>query len=396
MEEKMEYFLNELQTELKDLAKQIADKDIRPIRGELDEKEEFPWQIVEKFQEAGLFGCYIPEKYDGLCEEGDKGIMNLVVTVEELSKVDGSISLCLAASALGTLPILVGATDEQKEKYLPKIATGEWIAAFGLTEPDAGSDATAMKTTAVKKGDKYVLNGTKQFITNAGDAQVYTVFAVTDKKRGTRGVSCFIVEKDTPGFTFGPHEKKLGIRSSSTRQLIFNECEIPAENLVGGREGMGFIHALETLNHSRPGVAAQALGIAQGAINEVVPVAHSRVQFGQKVTSFQAIQHMLADMQSQVEAVRSLLYNVARWVDSGERKFAKESAMCKLLASDVAMKVTTDAVQIAGGYGYTREYPFEKFMRDAKITQIYEGTNQIQRNEIAAGIIKDLSAGKGY
>lgn len=390
----MEYFLNEVQQEIQGLAREIAENDIRKVRAQYDEEEKFPWDIVEKYREAGLFGIYIPEEYEGMCEGDDKGILNLVIATEELSKVCGGISLALAASALGTLPILVGATDEQKKKYLPALATGEHIAAFGLTEPDAGSDAGAMKTTAVKKGDKYVLNGTKQFITNAGDAQIYTVFAVTDKTRGSRGVSCFIVEKDTPGFTFGPKEKKMGIRASSTRQLIFEDCEVPEANLVGGREGLGFRHALETLNFSRPGVASQALGIAQGAINEIIPYAHERKQFGQSITSFQAIQHMLAEMQSEVEAARALLYTVAKWVDAGARKFGKESAMCKLLCSETAMKVTTNAVQIAGGYGYTREYPFEKFMRDAKITQLYEGTSQIQKNEIAAGIIRDTLAGK--
>lgn len=390
----MDYFLSDVNLEVKNLAREIAENEIRPVRAKFDEEEHFPWEIVAKLREAGLFGIYIPAEYGGMTEGTDKGITNLVLATEEMSKVCGGISLCLAATALGTLPILVGATPEQKKKYLPKIASGEHLAAFGLTEPDAGSDAGAMKTNAVKKGAKYVLNGTKQFITNAGEAEIYTVMAVTDKARGSRGVSCFIVEKGTPGFTFGPHEKKMGIRASATRQLIFDNCEIPAENIVGGKEGMGFIHALETLNYSRPGVASQALGIAQGAINEIIPYAHERKQFGQSITSFQAIQHMLANMQSQVEAVRALLYSTSKWIDSGAKKFSKESAMCKLLASEAAMSVTTDAVQIAGGYGYTREYPFEKFMRDAKITQLYEGTSQIQRNEIAAGIIRDVVAGK--
>jgi alkylation response protein AidB-like acyl-CoA dehydrogenase len=251
-----------------------------------------------------------------------------------------------------------------------------------------------MKTTAVKKGNKYILNGTKQWITNGGEAETYTVFAMTNKAKGTRGCSCFIVEKGTPGFTFGKKENKMGIRASATAELIFQDVEVPEENLLGGKEGMGFIHAVGTLNNSRPGVAAQALGIAAGALDEALAYARQREQFGVKISSFQAIQHILANMAVDVEAARALLYQCARNVDAGATDFAKESAMAKYYASEVAMRVTTNAVQVFGGYGYMKEYPVEKMMRDAKITQIYEGTSQIQLNEIAAKLIKESATKK--
>lgn len=375
-------------------ARELAQKKIKPIREKCDEEGIFPWDIVNEMAELGLSGLYIPEEYGGMAPEGSKGILRLVIMTEELSKVCGGISLAVAASALGTFPILLGATPEQKKKFLPGIASGKRLAAFGLTEADAGSDAGAMRTTAVKKGDKYVINGTKQWITNGGEAEVYTVFAMTDKSKGTRGCSCFIVEKGTPGFTFGKKEHKMGIRASSTTELIFQDCEIPAENLVGGKEGTGFIHAVGTLNHSRPGVAAQALGIAAGALDEALLYSRQREQFGVKISSFQAIQHMLANMAVEVEAARALVYAVSRDVDAGAKDFAKESAMCKYYASEVAMRVATNAVQVFGGYGYMKEYPVEKMMRDAKITQIYEGTSQIQLNEIAAKMIKEAAMRK--
>lgn len=388
----MNYFLSEEEQMIVDTARQIAQEKMKPVREKYDEEGTFPWDIVKELADAGLCGCYIPEKYGGF---GDGNIMNLVLATEELCKVDGGVALCLAATALGTLPILVGGNEEQKQKYLPKIASGT-VAAFGLTEPSAGSDATGMKTVATKdaNGD-YILNGTKCFITNAGDAEVYTVFAKTNPSRGARGISCFILEKGMEGFSFGKKENKMGIRASSTRELIFNNCKVPKENLLG-KEGHGLMIAQATLDASRPGVAAQALGIAAGALEEAVAYSRTRVQFGQPISSFQGIQHMLADMATKVEAARALLYSVARMIDDNNKKdpkdrvrTSKESAMAKLFASETAMQVTTDAVQIFGGYGYCKEYPVEKMMRDAKITTLYEGTSQIQKNEIALNLIKE-------
>ncbi len=392
----MNYFLSEEEQMIVDTARQIAQEKMKPVREKYDEEGTFPWDIVKELADAGLCGAYIPEKYGGF---GNGNIMNLVLATEELCKVDGGVALCLAATALGTLPIIIAGTEEQKQKYLPKIAAGT-IAAFGLTEPSAGSDATGMKTTAVKDGDYYILNGTKCFITNAGDAEVYTVFAKTNPSRGARGISAFILEKGMEGFTFGKKENKMGIRASSTRELIFNNCKVPKENLLG-KEGHGLMIAQATLDGSRPGVAAQALGIAAGALEEATKYARTRVQFGQPIASFQGIQHMLADMATKVEASRALLYSVARMIDENNKKdpkdrvrTSKESAMAKLLASETAMQVTTDAVQIFGGYGYCKEYPVEKMMRDAKITTLYEGTSQIQKNEIALNLIKESAAKK--
>ncbi|AKL97736.1 Acyl-CoA dehydrogenase [Endomicrobium proavitum] len=386
----MDYFLSEEEKMMVETARTIAIEKMKPVREHYDETEEFPWDIVKEFAQADLCGVYIPEEYGGF----GKGIMGLVLVVEELCKVDGGISLSLAATALGTLPILVAGNEAQKKKYLPDIASGKKLAAFGLTEAGAGSDATGMSTTAVKDGDYYILNGTKCFITNGGDAETYTIFAKTNPSRGARGISCFIVEKGTPGFEFGKKEKKMGIRASSTRELIFNNCKIHKDQLLG-KEGHGLMIAQATLDNSRPGVAAQALGIAAGALDEAVEYARKRVQFGQAISSFQGIQHMLAEMATEVEAARALLYASARMIDSGtDKRTSKESAMAKLYCSEVAMKVTTNAVQIFGGYGYTREYPVEKMMRDAKITTLYEGTSQIQKNEIALNLIKE-SAAKG-
>ena len=388
----MNYFLSEEEQMIVDTARQIAQEKMKPVREKYDEEGTFPWDIVKELADAGLCGSYIPEKYGGF---GDGNIMNLVLATEELCKVDGGVALCLAATALGTLPILIGGNEEQKQKYLPRIASGT-VAAFGLTEPSAGSDATGMKTVATKdaNGD-YILNGTKCFITNAGDAEVYTVFAKTNPSRGARGISAFILEKGMEGFSFGKKENKMGIRASSTRELIFNNCKVPKENLLG-KEGHGLMIAQATLDASRPGVAAQALGIAAGALEEAVAYSRTRVQFGQPISSFQAIQHMLAEMATKVEASRALLYSVARMIDDNNKKdpkdkvrTSKESAMAKLFASETAMQVTTDAVQIFGGYGYCKEYPVEKMMRDAKITTLYEGTSQIQKNEIALNLIKE-------
>jgi alkylation response protein AidB-like acyl-CoA dehydrogenase len=302
--------------------------------------------------------------------------------VEELSRVCSGVAVTYAASGLGTFPLLQYGTEEQKQKYLPDIASGRKLAAFGLTEANAGSDAGGIETTAARANGGYILNGTKQFITNGGDAEVYTVIALTDKTKGPRGASAFLVDKDTPGFTFGRKEKKLGIRASSTRELVFEDCFIPEENLIG-REGIGFILTMKLLDRSRPGLGAQALGLAQGALEAAVDYARQRIQFGHPIISLQAVQMMLADMAMQVEAARALVYAAARTIDSGAKDFTQESAMSKVFASDTAMRVTTDAMQIFGGVGYMRDYPIEKMFRDAKITQIYEGANQVLRTEIA-------------
>lgn len=385
----MDYGLTETQVMIRDLCRQVAQDKIKPIREHYDEANEFPHEIVKVFADADLCGVYIGEEYGGL----GGGIMELAVAVEELSKVCSGIALALAATALGTFPIILFGNDEQKKKFLPRIASGKSLAAFGLTEANAGSDASGITTTAVLDGDSYVLNGTKQWITNGGEADIYTVVAMTNKAKGARGASAFVVEKGTPGFTFGKKENKMGIRASATRELIFQDCRIPKANLLS-KEGMGFIVAMKTLDSSRPGVAAQALGIAAGALDEAVAYCRQRRQFGKPIGAFQGVQFMLADMATQVEASRALIYAAARYIDSGAKDISKVSAMCKLFASDTAMKVTTDAVQILGGYGYMKEYPVEKMMRDAKITQIYEGTNQIQREVIALNMIKESAAAK--
>ncbi len=384
----MDYLFNEMQLMVQEVAHKIAEEKIRPIAAEHDETGEFPWDIMKVLAESDLFGVYIDEKYGGM----SGGVTELAIATEELSKACGGIAVCYAASALGTYPIILYGNEEQKEKYLPELASGKKLAAFGLTEPNAGSDAGAIETTAKKDGDYYILNGTKQWITNGGEAEIYTVVAKTDKQKGARGASAFIVEKGTPGFTFGKKENKMGIRASATRELIFQDCKIPKKNLIS-REGVGFIVAMKTFDMSRPGVAAQAVGIAAGALDLAVQYAREREQFGKPIAANQGIQFMLADMATKVEASRALVYSAARMIDSGNDKVAKESAMSKLFASDVAMEVTTNAVQIFGGYGYMKEYPIEKYMRDAKITQIYEGTNQIQRDVIGKNLIKE-SAGK--
>ncbi|MBM3324644.1 MAG: acyl-CoA dehydrogenase [Calditrichaeota bacterium] len=385
----MDYFFTEDQMALQELVRQIADEKIRPVAAKLDREGTFPWDIVKVFAESGLYGAIIPEEYGGT----GKGIVELAIISEELAKACAGVTLAVAASALGTFPIVIGGNDEQKRRYLPDLAEGKFLAAFCLTEPDAGSDAGAIRTRATRVGDEYILNGNKIFITNGGVAHIYTVIAVTDPAKGSRGVSAFIVQDDYPGFKIGKEEDKMGIRASATCEIVFDDCHVPAANLLG-REGEGFSIAMKTLDKSRPGVAAQALGIAQGAFDLALDYARKRVQFGQPLVGHQAIQFMLADMATQIEAARALLYAAARMVDAGAKNIAQPSAMCKLMASDVAMKVTTDAVQIFGGYGYMRDYPIEKYMRDAKITQIYEGTNQIQRMVIARTLIRE-AASKG-
>jgi alkylation response protein AidB-like acyl-CoA dehydrogenase len=374
----LEYFLTEQQKLIKSIARRIAEERILPVRAELDEKEEFPWEIIKDIANADLFRIFVPEQYEGMGE----GSFALVIAVEEMARACAGVSLTYAADALGAFPILLYASEKQKQQYLPVIASGAKLTAFGLTESGAGSDAGAIKTTAKKDGDSYVLNGTKQFITNGGEAEIYTIIALTDPTKGARGASAFIVEKGTPGFTFGKKEKKLGIRCSATRELVFHNCRVPKENLLG-REGLGFIVTMKTLDSSRPGVGALALGLAQGALEAAVAYARQRVQFGHPVSSIQAVKHMLANMAMELEAARALVYATAKTIDSGAKNFTEEGAMAKVFATDMAMKVTTDAVQVFGGVGYMRDYPVEKMMRDAKITQIYEGSNQVLRNAIS-------------
>lgn len=385
----MNYYLTEEQQMIKEIAARIADEKIKPVAIKYDEEGTFPHDIVKILADSDLFGVYISEEYGGF----GGGIYEMALVVEELSRACGGIALAFAASGLGAFPIILYGTEEQKRKYLPDIASGAKLAAFGLTEANAGSDAAGIQTTAVLDGDEYILNGTKQWITNGGEAEIYTVIACTNRAKGARGFSAFIVEKGTPGFSFGKKENKMGIRASVTSELVFEDCRIPKENLLS-RPGMGFIVAMKTLDRTRPGVAAQALGIAQGAFDEALKYSGERVQFNKHISSFQAIQHILADMAIQIEAARCLVYQTCKLVDSGAKSISKESAMSKVFASDTAMKVTIDAVQVMGGYGYMKEYPVEKMMRDAKITQIYEGTNQIQRNVIALELIKEQKAKK--
>jgi alkylation response protein AidB-like acyl-CoA dehydrogenase len=388
----LDYFLTPEQKMIQNLAKKVAEEKMLLVRAELDEREEFPWEIVRISAEAGLMGVSMPEEYEGF----GGGILEYCLVAEELSRVCLGIATSVVASGLGAMPILLFGNGAQKKKYLPDIAKGRKLAAFGLTEADAGSDAGAIRTTATRTSEGYVLNGTKQWITNGGEAEIYSIIAMTDRSKGPRGASALIVEKGAPGFTFGKKEKKMGIRSSATRELVFQDCFIPKENLIG-REGMGFIVTMRTFDRTRPGVGAQGVGLAQGALDEAVRYAREREQFEKKIISFQAVQHILADMATLVEAARSLVYSVARYIDASEnpKEISKVSGMAKVFASDVAMKVTTDAVQIFGGYGYMRDYPVEKMMRDAKILQIYEGTNQIQRNVIGLELNKEYAGKKG-
>ncbi len=368
---------------IQEIAHRIVEEKILPVRRELDEKGEFPSEIMKAIAEADLFRIFVPEEYGGL----GGGILDFCLAIEELSRGCSGVAVSYAASGLGAFPILLAGTEEQKKKYLPSIASGEKLTAFALTEAEAGSDVSNVKTRAHLEGDHWVLNGVKQFITNGGVADIYTVVATTAPERGARGLTTFIVEKGTEGFTFGKKEDKMGIRASVTSELVFENCKIPGENLLG-KKGLGFILAMRVFDRTRPGIGAQAVGIAQGAYEEAVKYGKERVQFGKAIINFQAIQFMLADMATQIEAARALVYSVARTIDSGVKNVSKESAMAKVFASDVCMKVTVDAVQIMGGYGYMKEYPAEKMMRDAKITQIYEGTNEIQRNIIGSWIIK--------
>jgi len=364
--------------------REIAEERVAPRAAEIDHTGEFPWDMKELLAHHDILAMPFPEEYGGL------GSSELAITmaIEELSRCCATTGLLLAVQQLGSMPILLAGNEKQKRTYFPRLASGEWLAAFGLTEAGSGSDAAAMKTVAVRQGDKYILNGSKRFITNGGLAQVNTVFAITDREKGTRGISAFIVEKEYPGFSVGRVEDKMGIKGSQTAELIFQDCEVPAENLIG-EEGQGFKIAMMTLDRTRIGIGAQALGIAQGALELAISYAKQRVQFGHPIADNQGIQFMLADMATKVEAARLLVYNAAAMVDRGEKNFSKYSSMAKMFASDAAMEVTNDAIQILGGYGYMKEYPAERMMRDAKITQIYEGTNQIQRLVIARSLLAE-------
>lgn len=382
----MDYFLSEEQQMIVDIAKQITDERIMPNRAELDEKHQFPRDILNEMAQADLFGVPIPEEYGGF----GGGCFDIVLALEQLGRGCIGVGTAFAASSLGIYPLLFSGSQEQKDKYLPQIAAGEAFAAFGLTEANAGSDASGINTTAVLDGEEWVLNGTKQWITNGGEAQIYTVVAITDRSKGARGASMFIVEEGDPGFSCGPKENKMGIRASSTTELIFKDCRIPKDRIIG-RKGTGFITVMKTLDASRPGIAALAVGLGQGALDEAATYAKQRVQFDKPIIAFQAVQHMLADMAMNIEASRALVYSVAKHIDAHPKNISKESSMSKVFATDMAMKVTTDAVQVMGGYGYMCEYPVEKMMRDAKILQIYEGTNQVQRNVIGQELNREYT-----
>jgi alkylation response protein AidB-like acyl-CoA dehydrogenase len=379
----MSWQLSDEQLMIRETVREAAQDKIAPRSREVDETCEFPSDWVDLLRDLGLFGIPFKPEYGGLSGSA----LTLAVAVEELSKVDASAGLILAVQALGGYPFNVAASEEQKQKWIPKMASGEYLAAYALTETGSGSDAAAMKTRAVKKGNSYLLNGSKMFITHGNVADVVVVFAVTDPGEGSRGTSAFIVERHSDGFTSKKIKEKLGIRGSDTAELYFDDVVVPEENRLGA-EGEGFKIALRVLDRSRPGVGAQALGIAAGALDYAVKYAKERNQFGHPIADFQGIQWMLADMATQTEAARGLVYQASQMIDDNHPGVTSMSAMAKLFASDTAMRVTTDAVQILGGYGYIKEFPVERMMRDAKITQIYEGTNQIQRVVIGRHLLK--------
>jgi len=372
-------------------AREVAEKAVRPVAAELDRSREYPWSVIEALRESGLMGIWIPKDYGG----DGAGVLDLCVVVEELSKACGGVGVAYAVNALGSFPVIVGGTEEQKKKWLPYIANGEKLIAFGLSEKVSGSDAGSLRTLAVSDGNEYVINGDKKWNTNGNAAEIYTIYASTRPDRGHRGISAIMVEKGTPGFEIGKREDLMGICCVPVHELHFRDCRVPAENLLG-EEGKGFANAMMTLDRARPGVAAQAVGLAQGALDWAIRYTSERQQFGQSVLSFQANQFNVADMATQVEAARQMVYTAARAIDAGLSNTTKLAAMCKVFATDVAMKVTTDAVQLFGGYGYCRDYPIEKYMRDAKITQIYEGANQIQRLVIGRALTKESGQTTGH
>ncbi|MFV2073064.1 MAG: acyl-CoA dehydrogenase family protein, partial [Thermoanaerobaculales bacterium] len=373
-------------------AREVAEKFVRPQAAELDRTGEYGWEILEALKSYELTGIWIPKEYGG----HGAGVLDLCLVVEQLSRACGGIGVAYSVNALGSFPIILHGTEEQKKKYLPSIASGESLIAFGLSEKASGSDAGSLRTTALKDGDEYVINGHKKWNTNGGVASTFMIYALTNPDRGMRGISALIVEKDTPGFVVGKREDTMGIRTVPVNELEFVDCRVPASQLLGDREGGGFKNAMMTLDRARPGVAAQALGLAQGALEWAVRYTSERRQFGQSVMSYQAIQFKLADMATQIEAARQLVYTSARVIDSGATNVSKIAAMAKVFATDTAMQVTTEAVQLFGGYGFCRDYPIEKYMRDAKITQIYEGTNQVQRMVIGRALTRELKDLAGH
>jgi alkylation response protein AidB-like acyl-CoA dehydrogenase len=376
--------LTDEQREIRDLVRTLARERIAPRAAEIDESAEFPWDMVELMREHELFGLAFDEEHGG----SGAGSLMLLVAVEEVSRACATTGLVLAVQELSSLALRLTGTDEQKNRYLPRLASGEWIAAYALTEAGSGSDSAAMRTQAKRDGEEYVLNGSKRFITNAAVANLYTVFAKTDPEAGHPGISAFVVEADTPGFEVARLEPKLGISGSTTGELTFDDARIPAGNLIG-EEGEGFKIAMRILDRSRPGIAAQALGIAQGATDYALEYAKSRETMGEPIAEHQLVAGKLADMETRCEAARGLLYKAGLMMDEDAPGLTKVSAMAKLFCSDTAMDVTTEAVQILGGYGYIKEYPVERMMRDAKITQIYEGTNEIQRLVIAREMVRE-------
>jgi alkylation response protein AidB-like acyl-CoA dehydrogenase len=381
--------LSDEQREIRELVRTLSRERIAPRAAEIDKNAEFPWDVVELFREHELFGILYDEEHGGL---GASALMALVA-IEEVSKVCATSGLIIAVQELGSLALKLAGTEEQKQRFLPRLASGEWLAAYALTEPGSGSDSAAMRTDARRDGDEYVLNGSKRFITNAGVAHLYTVFAKTNPSAGHSGISAFVVEADAPGFEVGRIEPKMGIKGSTTGEIFLNDCRVPAENLIG-EEGEGFRVAMRVLDRSRPGIGAQGLGLAQGATDYALEYAKSRETMGKPIAEHQLVGGMLADMETRCEAARGLLYKCGQMIDDGVDgpELTKISAMAKLYCTDVAMEVTTDAVQVLGGYGYIQEYPVERMMRDAKITQIYEGTNQIQRLVIAREMVRESRA----
>ena len=381
--------LTEEQRELRDLVRTLTRERIAPRAAEIDASHEFPWDVVELFREHELFGLLFDEEHGGT----GTGTLLALVAIEEVAKACATSALILAVQELGSLGLKLAGSDGQKQRYLPRLASGEWLCAYALTEAGSGSDSAAMRTTARRDGDEYVLDGSKRFITNAAVANLYTVFAKTDPSAGHSGISAFVVESDAPGFEVARLEPKMGIAGSTTGELVFEDCRVPADNLLG-EEGEGFRIAMRILDRSRPGVAAQGLGLAQGATDYALEYARSRETFGKPLSEHQLIQAKLADMETACQAARGLLYTFGQMVDEGIEgpELTKASAMAKLFCTDTAMWVTTEAVQILGGYGYIKEYPVERMMRDAKITQIYEGTNEIQRLVIAREMLRESRA----
>ncbi len=381
----MQELLSQQNLDFQQRAREVADKHVRPVAAELDRNAEYGWSVLEALKSYGLTGVWIPKQYGG---EGG-GVLDLCLVVEELSRACGGIGVAYAVNALGSFPIILGGTEEQKQRYLPAIARGECLIAFGLSEKASGSDAGSLRTSARRDGDAWVLDGDKKWTTNGGVAHLFAVYASTRPDRGTRGISAFLVERGIPGFRIGKREDTMGIRCVPVVEMHFEGCRVAPQQLLGGEEGAGFKNAMMTLDRARPGVAAQAVGLAQGAFDWAMRYVSERKQFGQTVLSFQAIQFMVADMATQIEAARQLVYAAARAIDSGAKNVNKVAAMAKVFATDTAMKVTTDAVQLFGGYGYCKDYPIEKYMRDAKITQIYEGTNQVQRLVIGRALTRE-------